>query len=136
MRKLSTQIGFLINTSVLAFVIALLHYVAIEFSLYWSIPPLDILMHFLGGLFIGMLAAYVFFISNCIKITAGIRNRAASFLIIIFSVLVVGLAWELWELFVGLSDRLNDRADTIMDLVMDTLGGTVAFLYSKNKINE
>ena len=47
------------------------------------------------------------------------------------SVLLVGLVWELWELFVGFTDVVKDGGDTFIDLVMDTLGGITAFIYGK-----
>lgn len=115
--------------------VAVLHQLAIVFSLYWSIEWFDILMHFLGGLWVGFFALLVFFSSGIIKVTENVRNAGMIFLVVIFSVLVVGLTWELWELFVGLSDQIADRSDTILDVVMDSIGGVVAFYYGNKKLN-
>lgn len=46
-------------------------------------------------------------------------------------VLIVGLAWELWEIFVGFTDIIDDRIDTIVDLIMDFIGGYLAFIYAR-----
>ncbi len=119
-----------------AVVVAGLHYVALTFSLYWTTDWFDILMHFLGGAVIGLGAAFVFFTSGYLPVTQQIRNFALILLVMIFSVLVVGLAWEVWELFAGFTDRFNELPDTILDIVMDTLGGIAAFYYVKRKINE
>lgn len=48
---------------------------------------------------------------------------------VILATLVIGLFWELWELFVGLSDVIKDQFDSFLDLVMDTAGAISAVLY-------
>jgi len=48
---------------------------------------------------------------------------------VILAVVAIGLSWELWELFVGFTDVLSDRTDTIIDLIMDLIGGTSAIIY-------
>jgi len=48
--------------------------------------------------------------------------------------LITGLSWELWELYMGFTDIYKDQIDTIADLVNDTLVPIPVYLYSKNKI--
>lgn len=117
---------------VLAIVVALMHYAALELYLYWTTSWFDVVMHFLGGLLIGLLAVFFFYTSG--YVTFPREHRGAAFAIVIASVLVVGLGWELWELFLGWTDVLADRGDTILDIIMDTLGGCVACMYGLRHI--
>ncbi len=126
----------LVELFISAVVVAGLHYAALTFSLYWTTEWFDILMHFLGGAVIGLGSSFVFFTSGYIPVTLQIRNSSLILLMMIFSVLVVGLAWEVWELFAGFTEIGTDLADTILDIIMDTLGGIAAFYYVKGKINE
>ena len=111
------------------------HVMALEYYLYWNIDWFDIFMHFLGGATMGFLALYSFFTSGYIpKIVEQKNNLVIVFCLVILFTLVVGLTWELWELFVGFSDILEDKGDAILDLIMDTLGAIAVFFYAKNKL--
>lgn len=112
--------------------IATLHHLALTYFLYWTFDWFDILMHFLGGLTIGLFALYVFFTSGYVKYPND--HWVVVLSVTVGAVLIVGLVWELWELFVGFTDVLQDRGDTILDLIMDTLGALCAYYYGKNKI--
>ena len=119
---------FLKELIVVSIVVLVLHVLALQYSLYWSIDWYDILMHFLGGLTMGILATYIFFTSNYIKSTAVLKdNKFVVFVIISLFTLSVGLIWELWEVFVEFSNVLEDQVDTIIDLIMDMLGAFTAF---------
>ncbi len=101
-----------------------LHLVSLKFFLYWTIWWFDIPLHFLGGFLIGLIAISFLKIIN--------RNTFVTFnlfFLTIFAVMIVGLVWELWELFVGFTTVLNDKGDTILDLIMDILGGVFSVLY-------
>ena len=129
------QKKFLKELIVVSIVVLVLHVLALQYSLYWSIDWYDILMHFLGGLTMGILATYIFFTSNYIKSTAVLKdNKFVVFVIISLFTLSVGLIWELWEVFVEFSNVLEDQVDTIIDLIMDMLGALTAFYYVKNKL--
>lgn len=122
----------LIEIFIASAAVAVLHKIALTLFLYWTTPWFDILMHFLGGFTIGLIAGFAFFISGFVKIPRD--HLLNAFIIIIGTVLIVGLVWELWEVFVGFTDVLNDEVDTIMDVVMDLIGASVAFLYIKKKL--
>jgi hypothetical protein len=47
----------------------------------------------------------------------------------LLGVLVVGLVWELWELFVGFSLVNKDLPDTVLDITMDMVGALLAIGY-------
>ena len=117
---------------VLATVVALLHYMALSLYLYWTVSWFDILMHLLGGVLIGLIAAFVSYTSGYFHFPR--EHQGAVFAMIIGAVLVVGMAWELWELFLGWTDVLADQRDTMIDIAMDTLGGMIAYQYAQRFI--
>lgn len=113
----------------LGILISLLNYLAIQLFLYWTTDWFDILMHFLGGLLIGLIV-----ISVIKRFAEGDNlNKNLLYLSVILGVLVVGLGWELWEIFVGFTDVITDQTDTILDLIMDLIGsiGAVFYYYFK-----
>lgn len=112
---------------ILVFVIAVLHIIAIELFLYWTYSWFDILMHFLGGLFIGLSALWFFFESGYIKMH---RSYRQAFIVVGVSIVLVGVGWEIFEFLADVPREVNYVADTIVDLIMDLLGallGCVAF---------
>lgn len=114
-------------------IIAVLHYIATIYSFYWSIEWFDILMHFIGGLLMGLIAFWIFFTSE--KVNYPKDNLLVIFFTVIGFALVIGLSWELWELFEGFSDVNIHKKDTILDVVMDTIGAICAFYYGLLKTN-
>jgi hypothetical protein len=65
-----------------------------------------------------------------------ILNKVLLSVSVILTVLVIGLGWELWEIFVGLTNVLKDKNDTILDLIMDLIGGSFAIFYYYFKYSE
>jgi hypothetical protein len=112
--------------------VAVLHKIALSLSLYWNIWWFDILMHFLGGALIALIT--LFFIYDSKFFNFSIKKPIIIFSAAIGMTLIIGLSWELWELFVGFTDAYTDQVDTIADLINDTLGAITVYLYSKNKI--
>jgi len=99
-----------------------LHMRAIDLYWYWSFWWMDIMMHFLGGLLIGLIALLV---SAHYKIQ--IRRM---FLATLGVVLIVGIGWEIFEYVSGIFILEDPFPDTFYDLVMDTVGGIAAYLYA------
>lgn len=118
--------------AVLAVAIAFLHMAATYLRLYWTTEWFDILMHFLGGLFIGLCILFICFISGYLSLPK--ENLFLVHGLTIGFVLIVGLVWELWEIFVGLTDVFTDQGDTILDVVMDTLGALAAIWYIRQRL--
>lgn len=112
----------------LSIAIAFLHYVALTFYYYWTISWYDIMMHLMGGYVISLIASYI--LINFFQKGIVADKKVTAVLILSF-VLIVGLGWELWELFVGFTDVIEDRVDTLIDIAMDFIGGYFAFLYAK-----
>lgn len=114
--------------------LAILHKMAIVLFLYWTTDWFDILMHGLGGWTLGLLFLFFFYTSGFFKLDSS--HPFYVFVITVGSVLIVGLFWELWEIFVGLTDVLKDRLDTVADIVMDIIGAILSLFYYKLKISK
>lgn len=103
----------------LAIILWILNFIALAFYFYWTIGWYDYLMHFLGGLTLGVLAVWAFKIE---------RSSLKSFLAVFTIVMVAGGVWEVLE-------YINDAAfstegyvlDTTKDLIMDAVGAAVAY---------
>jgi hypothetical protein len=127
---------FLIELITCAILVASLHHLALNMFLYWTIDWFDIPMHFLGGATMAFLALYIFFTSGIFPTIVKLKNqKIVVFLFLVFFTLVIGLIWELWEIFFVMSDVLSDRADTILDLIMDIVGAVFVYYYAFNKLN-
>ncbi len=116
-KKLAKKILFLIVF------IFLLNLLAHKLHLYVSIWYFDMIMHTLGGIWLALALIFVFSINNFSR---------QNFLKVIFGVLLVGLAWELFEFGVDeiiLKNPLNTGLDTLSDLFCDITGGILGFIY-------
>jgi len=125
-RILLTEIFFI------GILVAVLHQTALSLGLYWTVEWLDILMHFLGGVLIALIT--LLFIYDKKFVSFSNHHPILMFFFALTFVLIIGLAWELWELYMGMSDIKTDAVDSGIDIVMDTIGGVVAYLYSRKKI--
>ena len=108
--------------------LALVHLMAMEFSLYWKHVWLDMPMHFLGGFCVALGYAIIPFF----KIQ--LPESLTTVWVYLGAVLLVGIAWEVFELFTGISlanDAENLLLDTSVDVVLDLCGGYVAYALIK-----
>lgn len=117
---------------IIGIIVAILNKIAVSLSLYTTIWWYDIPMHILGGVLIALIT--LFFIYDAKFFNFSDKKPAVIFASAVGMVLIIGLSWELWELYMGLTNVYTDRIDTAKDLVDDTLGAIAAYLYSKNKI--
>lgn len=120
----------------LLIVIATLHFVALEFFLYRSYPWFDIMMHFLGGIFISLSALWFFFESEFVLFK---KTYTRVFLTAIVSIVVIGVGWEIFEVVAGIPIEENFILDTTVDLGVDVLGMLIGYLvfiklYMKNNL--
>ena len=123
-----------ITSFVLIIIIGLVHGIATEFYLYWTFPWLDMPMHFLGGLWVGLSAIWYIYFSGYTKMDTKLTRKARIFSISLATVIVVGVLWEVFEIYSGvLLIEKNYGLDTSVDLLMDTIGGVTAFIYVNNK---
>lgn len=108
----------------LALVIAALHYTANEYFLYFYWWWADIVMHFLGGLFIG--SAVLWWIRY--EIPVGLRQYVPRFLSAFIIVLLVGIGWEVLEKVFNAHASINYVLDTSLDLVTNMAGMMAAYI--------
>lgn len=117
MLSLST-IFFLISGSILAVV----HALALEASLYWQYPWFDIPMHVLGG---------VVFVSGFATLRdIGVLKNPRLFKLgsVLFIALLVALAWEVLGVVMEQRFKPDFLSDTIIDLLMGLCGAFLGFI--------
>jgi len=119
-------------------VITPLHYCGVIFGWYYAVFWFDILMHIIGGIFIGALFVYLFRVRrNFLK-----TESVLTFIILGagFTVLV-GVLWEFYEFFMDVVifkqySLLNTPGeihfDTLKDLFNDIVGGAIAVSFFGN----
>lgn len=123
----------LLEFLLLGLFIAVAHYAAGGAGLYYAVAATDVVMHFLGGLWVGLGALLIFFTSGTLRLPR--RDLRVVAVVTLACVMSVGLAWEIYELWGGLTDPLLDRVDTLSDLAMDFLGGVAALAYFRSAIS-
>ena len=117
---------------ILSILIAVFHYIALQYFLYWTVDWFDILMHFLGGFLISIFVIFILYSYSDFENLK--KHKIFLFVLITGLTLAVGLGWELWEVFVGLTNTLKDLNDTILDIVMDMIGSLAAIYYARKKL--
>lgn len=105
--------------------IFLLNFIASKFYWYSTIWYFDMPMHFLGGIWLGLVFSYIF-------LSCALTLRTILF--IILGVLIVGLGWETFELIFVNYIAVNpfNLVDTISDVCFDLAGGLTALVYCWN----
>ena len=107
---------------------------ATRFNLYWSLEGFDKFAHFVAGVSIG----YLFFWFYFWLYPTRWRSKINLFLLAIAFILIVGVAWEVFEVYIGERGFHGKDywRDTILDLICDTLGTLTAFATVSSKINQ
>lgn len=106
--------------------IVILHISFLIFGLYTILPQLDMLMHFLGGVWATMLFFYLF--GNIFQNELYSNNTEVIKIIIVaisFAILI-GVLWEFFEFIATIITSMQlqgNLADTMKDLLMDIIGG-------------
>lgn len=106
-----------------------LNWIAVKLYLYWTVWWIDMVVHFFGGLTVGF--ATLWLVSKKKDLT-GMSSKKILVLALI-GAFAIGLLWEFYELYfqiTQLSDGIAYWTDTISDLIMDSIGGIIAFLLS------
>ena len=118
---------FSIILLILIYVIFSLDLAANQYFLYWRFWWFDIVMHFLGGLWIVLLSYYIFYLSGYFK---KFNLKGKTILILSFFVLfLVGVFWELFEYLVGAVPETGYALDTCSDLAMNIVGGGIIYFF-------
>lgn len=128
---------YLLFLLILLVLIAAVNFFAIKVHLYWDVYWFDRVMHFFGGLWAGSFGLWFFFLRLHAKTSRGI---ASIFLTSFLSALLIGVLWELFELFTHLYSIFGTEKafmfDTLSDLFFDIVGSFFAsflFLALKKK---
>jgi hypothetical protein len=105
------------------------------FFLYWNFWWFDILMHFLGGFSVGLTSVWLLgiFKRNVLEIV----TTKQIFYIAVSTSIIIGVGWEFFEYFSG--TYLGEKKivfDTVLDLIMDTIGGMVASIFINDVVRE
>ncbi|MEK9182686.1 MAG: hypothetical protein AAB809_01255 [Patescibacteria group bacterium] len=115
-KKLFKHLAYLI------FFIFLVNFSANKFYWYYSIWYFDIVMHFLGGVWVGLACIYFFALDTI--------SFRLIFKILLF-VLLIGVSWEIFEFFVNKINVQNpfNVLDTLSDIFLDLAGGLLGVFY-------
>ena len=107
------------------FIVGAMNAIAYKLYLFWTVIWFDMVMHFLGGLFVSL-----FFFAMLSVLKSKLSYVEKLVLGVVFTVLV-GLVWEYYELVIGVTNLADTVywGDTGMDIVMDTLGSIVGVLF-------
>lgn len=115
-------------------IIAILYVVGFVFRWNYSVWWYDLLLHFLGGMWVAIAANKFLRISTSLTFT---RSNLVRPLLIIALVALIGVTWEIYEFTIDeifFEERALWRAqdgntDTMTDLMIDLLGGVVVTGY-------
>ena len=114
-----TTIFFVISLGLLA----VLHYFALEFFLYWKFVWIDLLMHFFGGAVVAL---------GCFTVKDFIREIPVRLLYVVpvmSAVLMVALLWELFEIYIGVpAFEPGFGVDAMLDIISALVGGFIGFV--------
>ncbi len=103
-----------------------LNSLALLFYWYTSVWYLDMLMHFLGGVWVGIFAVYLFSRGNL---------SSLSVWVVLLVVFLIGAGWEVFEILVERYITYNplNILDSMSDLFFDLAGGILGLFLSENK---
>jgi len=114
----------------LIYLLLIVHVVAQSMYLYWTFWWFDILMHFLGGLWVGLFGLWFVYVSGYVVGTW--KSRVRPFWVALGSVVLIGLLWEVYEyanhLIFSVPFLPQYPADTLLDMVMDGVGAVFGWL--------
>lgn len=110
-------------------VLAIAHMAAQRLYLYWTYRWLDIPMHFLGGVWVGLAALWLWYYSGLAR-KEGAQPRRP-YLVALGGGLAFGILWECYDFAVWFFGKgsfpVNYVPDTMLDITMDVLGAAAAY---------
>ena len=123
------QKRFFIVSLITIFIIAVLHYLAFKYYWYWNFSWFHLIMHLLGGFWFTLTTFW--FLIRLNYVNTIVKHKRRFFVIMIVSVVVVGLSWEIFEILSGFTSiKESGYLNSLMnDLVSNFIGGFVAYFY-------
>lgn len=115
------------HTTYLIFFIFIVNFLANKFYWYSAIWWSDMPMHFLGGLWLGLILIWLF---NFQDLSLRLISK------IILGVFLIGVGWEFFEFVFNnyIAKNQFNTLDTISDIFFDLAGGSFAILYFLKRI--
>ena len=116
-----------VSITALIITIALFHYIATIYHLYWIFIWTDIFVHFVGGLWIA-LASFWIFRFWCMNDTD--TKPLYTWLVMVGSTLVIGITWEIFEYYFDIIQYSDSYPlDTFLDVSVGVLGSAAGFIF-------
>lgn len=125
--------SFSIILLVLIYIIFALDLAANQYFLYWKLWWFDMVLHFLGGLWIALVSYYILFFSGYKRKFKKVKEKYSITILILVLVIGVGVLWEVFEYVMGAVPKTGHILDTCLDLLMDIIGGSVGYLLISKK---
>ncbi len=95
---------------------------------FWNERWFDSLMHFMGGLGVGLFSLWVWFVSSLFG--KNVPTKKEAFVTAVIFAMFAGIWWEFFEFANGIAHPIGSYAlDTFNDLLADFVGGIIAGLY-------
>lgn len=116
------------HTFTLFLIIGTLDFIAQKFYFYWTIWWYDMLLHFISGACVAMIALVL--LNAFFRPVTLSKNKAM--ILSLIAVFIVGSIWEVYEWYFNIStltEGANYYTDTSSDLILDMSGGLLGFLY-------
>lgn len=112
---------------VLISAIAVLNFYAYQFHWYWEFWWFDIIMHTLGGIWVGSAALWLRYFRNAEAEKTELRT-ASILLFSLASVYCIGIGWELFEFSLDtfITFKIHNLMNTASDLFFDGAGSILA----------
>ena len=109
--------------------IVIFHFFALKHNWYWSIRWIDIPAHIVGGFWVSITALLVSLKIRHINKINGYRKKAI--MVMLCSVLIVAVFWEIFELIFKITSLHNVGywKDTLDDIFNTFVGGAIGLLY-------
>jgi len=125
--NLLVQRKLLFLSFVLILGLGILHSIASQYYFYWIYWWFDNVVHFLGGLSIGLFVLWVMSFLNFFSKRQ--RSFARVIIIVLILIFVIGVGWEIFEYMNGLTQSTeNYSLDIAHDLLADVFGAFCAGL--------
>jgi hypothetical protein len=107
-------------------IVAFMHLVGMYLHLYWRLDYYDKPVHFLGGFLVAYICLIIIYFKRMPHV-----NKSHVYLVGLFAALMIGLAWEVFELRIGLTafGDYDFYPNNTGDVLADLLGGIVATWY-------
>ena len=124
------QHRILVQALLAMILVALLHFLALHFYFYWQLWWFDIVMHFLGGIVVGLGAMWA--LMGYSRYRGSLFTARQTLVFVLCATFLVAFSWEIYEFQFGLFDPTDYGVDSSLDIVMGLLGAIVARGYALN----